>query len=149
MEIRTANKKDALKLDELLSKLIDYEGLKYDPNTNPYIKIEQFFERRIGIGENYILVAEDNGEMIGFLSADSNMNGIKLNKETKIQFLYIEEKYRNQGVGTKLMDSYLKYAKEQGVKYVAVNHYLANEEGEKLYKKFGFEVLTIDRRVEL
>ena len=147
--IRDAEESDALKMNEFLSKLINYEGNKYDPNTNPNIKIEDFFERKINKPGFCSKLALIDDKVVGFLHAGSNMNGIKLNPETKIHFLYVEEEYRKCGVGTKLLDEYLKEAKANGVKYVAINHYVDNIESENLYKKFGFKELTIDRRVEL
>lgn len=147
--VRDALESEALKMNELLSKLINYEALKYDPNTNPEIKIVDFFEKRINKADNVVLVAEVKDEIVGFLYAASNMNGIKLHLETKINFLYVESDYRHMGVGSKLLDTYLKRAKEKGVKYVAINHYVDNIESENLYKKYGFKELTIDRRVEL
>ena len=149
VNIREAVKGDALRLNEMLSDLIKYEGTKYDPNTNPETKIKDFFERKIGTLGNYIFLAEADKKVVGFICASSNMNGIKLNLETKINFLFIDEEYRRKGIGTKLLEYYLKYAKEHGVKYVAINHYVDNIESESLYKKFGFKELTIDRRVEL
>ncbi len=147
--VREAKENEALKLNEFLTKLIHYEANLYDKNTSPTVEIHDYFERRVENPGFTNLVAIVDDKLVGFLHASSNYNGIKLQEETKIHFMFIEEEYRHQGIGTKLMEEYLKQAKEKGIKFVEINHYIGNHESEELYKKFGFEPLTIDRRLEL
>ena len=147
--IRNAKKEEAPLLNEFLTKLIHYEAEKYDENTSKTVEISDFFERRFDSPAFTNLVAVVDDKIVGFLHAGSNMNGIKINQEEKLHFMYIEDEYRHHGIGIKLIETYLKQAKKRGVKYVAVNHYVQNNEAEELYKKFGFEPLTMDRRVKL
>ena len=50
----------------------------------------------------------------------------------------VDEKYRNRGVGSKLIDYAIAFFKEKGQTFVSINTLASNENAFHLYQKKGF-----------
>ncbi len=64
----------------------------------------------------------------------------------KIAYLYhvcVDEKYRNKGVGTKLIEEFSNISKDKGAKYIKLNAFENNKEAINLYKKIGFKEYSV------
>ena len=62
-----------------------------------------------------------------------------------LTYLFVEEQFRGQGIGTQLLNTVLLYAKNKKLTGIQANVILQNEYGETvdhMLKKFGFEVLN-------
>lgn len=131
MNYRKATKEDADKLDNLLTKLILDEKNNYD-NSLEAVKIKNFYINYIE-KENYqIFLCEEEKNIVGYIYIIIN------NKTAKIDALYIEEKYRNQGIGANLIESALSWIKEKNIKNIELNVLTQNKQAKKLYEKYGF-----------
>ncbi len=73
-----------------------------------------------------------DNELVGFIDFSLIFDRIELN------YLYVLDRYRNKGIASKLMDVMLKLNLDITLE-VNVN----NKDAINLYKKYGFEVLTI------
>ena len=56
----------------------------------------------------------------------------------------VSEKYRNNGIGTKLVMKGIEYFKQSGINYYTVFTSVNNLNGISLYKKCGFKELHIN-----
>lgn len=65
-------------------------------------------------------------------------NGDILYGQLYISQLWVEEKLRGQGYGTKLMQLAEEYAKKMGIRFMSVN--TMNFEAPEFYKKLGYYV---------
>ena len=52
--------------------------------------------------------------------------------------LYVLKEYRNNGVATELINSFIKWSKEKNAYYIDLKVCNLNENAIKIYKKFGF-----------
>ncbi len=71
-------------------------------------------------------VAESDGEIVGIIS---------LRSETHISLLFVDEKYHMRGIGRKLVDSMVSYAREQGKNRLTVN---SSPYAVDFYHRLGF-----------
>lgn len=63
----------------------------------------------------------------------------KVDSETlKLEFLSVSQKYRGQGIGSKLIEQTEKYAKDMGFKTLTLDVIDSNPRAKKLYEDFGF-----------
>ena len=91
---------------------------------------------------NKIIVAEDNGKIVGF-----NDFMITFNSATIIQIAVIEE-YRKQGIATKLlneMENTFPKELEDIVENVTLEVRKSNEAALNLYKKNGYEEVVVKK----
>ena len=148
--IRRANDNDCAILNKLFESLLIYERIYFDKNIKNDLNINSYFEKRINDNNFVIFVASIDNIVIGYINGyiDGD-NKIKIEIEAIIQSIYIEDNYRNKGIGTKLINEFVKYVKEMGVKYILIDNFIQNESARYLYNKLGFIVLKESRRIEI
>ena len=115
MEIVELNEKQIAEIDD---KLSDYD--------EKYIKYRLDGVVQIGIKEN--------GKIIAGL--DACMTAFKI---LYVSTLFVEEEYRRQGYGTKLMQEMEKRAKEFGANMIRLDTF--NWQGKEFYSAIGYEMV--------
>lgn len=91
-------------------------------------------------GEDEILVAEQAGMVVGFLSLESHREG-------KPPFLYLDDfsvtaACRGQGIGSRLLDMAEEYAATLGLGEIHLHVERDNLGARRLYRRRGFGVLA-------
>lgn len=145
------NKEDAIKCNELLTKLIINEGI-YDKNLKKDYKVKEYFENIYENKNNVLFIAKDDNNMaIGYAYCKiiTNDNGPQIYHIALLDGLYIDEKYRNQGIATELIEECKKWAIEIGAKIFELNVLSENEKAINLYRKIGFGEVERKMRLEL
>lgn len=145
MEIRRINNADeglVYQCDHLFVKFLDEEST-YDVNP---LKTKNFksFLYDIADPKKILLIAEERGNVIAFLFGYIEENNKKVYKVAHISFLYVNDKYRNNGIATKLIDKFLLVVKKYKVEILEVKCFKNNKNASKLYKKYGFEALWMN-----
>ena len=74
------------------------------------------------------------------------MEGITLYDEIHINNLILDEKYRNKGIGTKLLNFILEYFDNKKCKYISLCTYEFQAPG--FYEKYGFKLEYIRKNEE-
>lgn len=98
-----------------------------------WIEDKQTNEREV------VFVAEENEKVIGWLYFQSPRR--VLLQHTGTFFMMVDEDYRQQGVGSKLLKQLLKWARENPlIEKVSLSVFSINEPAVELYKKAGFVV---------
>lgn len=145
--IRKANIGDCDILNKLFESLLIYERNLFDENIKSNINITSYFNKKINDDNYIILVASIDKVIIGYICGyiDSD-NKIKEEIEVNIESLYVEDKYRNNGVGTHLINEFINIAKSLDIRYVLIDNFINNKSAKNLYDKLGFKVLKENRR---
>ena len=128
--IRNATLKDAKTLEKMSRDTTEIAmaegrtlGLKY-------------FEFIIGYDEyGMVLIAEIDKKIVGFLLAEVS----SLTELSMLTYLIIDPKYRNNKIGTKLIDSYLKELRKRRIKLVSLFAPKSNKKSLNFYEKAGFK----------
>jgi ribosomal protein S18 acetylase RimI-like enzyme len=89
------------------------------------------------------LVIEDRGRVIGFGSLVLNIVPCR-GYLAKIEDVIVDEKYRGQGLGKKLMQELIKISRKKKIKIVNLTSHPKRVEARKLYKSLGFKLLETD-----
>ena len=102
------------------------------------------------IKNKIVFLAKRKNEVIGYLAggiaAEDSYVTVKFGK---IENIFVDEKYRKFGVGTKLIDVFKDYCLGKGADYVKVTAYALNERAINFYRKNGFEVSDVTLRVKI
>jgi len=85
------------------------------------------------------IVAEENNQIVGLLQC-SGKNKIKT-KHTVSLGISVDQEYRNRGIGRKMMEYLLDWAKNnKEIKRIELLVFETNENAIELYTKMGFEI---------
>lgn len=137
--IRKAQMADVKIANSFLTKLI-HDEKKYDSNINENCIISSFYENFVENEQNCILLVEDHTVIIGYLYGFViNGGDAYVDIVTQLDAMFVENNYRNLGVGNALIDEFKKWSKQQGAKYIQLKVCNKNDNAISLYKKNGFE----------
>ena len=147
--IRRANNNDIKTLNIFLTCLIRDEK-KYDSNINDNIIVNYYYETIIDKENNYLLVAEVNNNIVGYLYGYIENNGdVCIKKVSVIDALFVMEEYRSNGIANRLIDEFKKISKDNDVRYIEIKACNGNEKAISLYKRCGFKDIKRIMQVDL
>ncbi|ARF09431.1 acetyltransferase GNAT family protein [Indivirus ILV1] len=134
----TCIKTTRIKNPELLAQLIYY-------NFNYLVKYPELQHTQKDImnallaNGNLCYLLFHNNKLIGYMVGDfrtlpDNRYGYY------ISYVFISEKYRNGGLGTKLMNMLIKECQNRGVSWIVLTCDTRDKKIVKFYKKYGFNI---------
>lgn len=123
--IRELKNTDIEDLTELL--------LNYDKNIENHFKFKDYLKN--DIYSQYIYVIDD--KIVGYILITI------INDLVEIHLLYVDNLFRNQKIGTKLIDYIInKYSNYRFLLEVAINNYIAI----KIYENMNFKIINIRKK---
>ena len=127
---RKAELSDSKRIEELFIEMLRtiYNTNDVDGYENGYL--DKFFSE----SEDLIYVAELDKEVVAFLSIEV----YKDDGYVYLDDLSVTEKYRDKGIGTKLISLAEDYSKDIGVSAIVFHVEKTNENAHKLYRKLGY-----------
>ena len=137
---------DADRFWELLNQL-DYETkyMLYEPGERPknIAKIEPLIRNSIE-GEDFLLVAETDNRIVGFISAQKG----RLNRIAHSAYIVVGilSNYRGKGIGTEFFKRLDVWAEEKKITRLELTVICENEVAKHLYENNGFEIEGIKRK---
>lgn len=146
MELRHISGKDAEAFVKLIKDVEnDAQYMLYEPGERKMLAEEQR-ERinKMKHQQSTIIVAEESGNLIGYLIAISGQ--AKRNSHSAYLIIGIKKENRGRGVGTKLFREAEDWAFENKIHRLELTVATRNEAGLALYKKAGFEVEGLKRQ---
>ena len=148
--IRKASIEDVDILNDFFTDIIKYEADMYDENNKNSLIIKNYFQNKVINNDYIIYVSEEDNKVVGFISGMFlRGNLVKKTDEVKIDVLYVLDSYRNRGIGSKLIETFINDCKNRKVQYVRIDNFVANEDASRLYEKYGFSPLVIERRKKI
>lgn len=139
--IRTINEGDAenfLALRRQLDRESKFMMLEPGERKTTLEEQVQYIQRLLSDDRQAILLAEVNGELIGYLSVSGEH--FARNKHTAYIVIGILEQFTGKGIGTALFERMESWARERGMHRLELTVMAHNERGVGLYKKMGFEI---------
>ncbi len=139
LTIRRANIADAEEIRSVVKEYVEEsEFIPYADNEfNPSLEDEKKWIQSFDAANSLLLLAEINGKIIGNIS----VNGMsrKMMSHTACIGIGMLKQYRGLGIGSKLFENALQWAKENAlIEILWLETYSTNKAGMNLYKKYGF-----------
>jgi GNAT superfamily N-acetyltransferase len=135
MEFGIGNKDDLVGILELLKQLVENIGSSDNIDLKYANKI---WEKIVNNNIKYFL-AKDNGKIIGscYICIIPNLtyNGKSIGY---IENVIVDKNYRKKGIGKKIMEMAIKYAKENNCYKVVLQSGIKRVEAHKFYENIGF-----------
>jgi len=151
MKIRRANKNDIEVLATLLDSF-DKEVVRFSPKSfslkrSPGFQdnLERLARSMLRNRKSVVLVAEENGECVGFVHGGFYLRKSFLYPKQKmmsVHDLFVLRKFREKGVATLLLEALRKRSKAKKYDLLEIGVSPNNLAAKNLYRKFGFKVRT-------
>ena len=153
--IRSATSSDLKKLVELRLCL-----QLHAEKSNPWVwrvteegkrVIEQEFEKTLSDSNSRTVVAEMNGEVVGFALGEVEHRTDYLPEIVgAISLIYVAEGFRRRGIGSRLVEKLCQFFIKEKVEQVTLRYIIGNIEAERFWSKLNFEpiITTISIRPE-
>lgn len=133
--IRKAVKTDESKIKELFIEMLQTIYSKNTVNGYEEGYLDRFFDGH----EDWICVAEVNDSIAAYLS-------IEVHHEQEhyiyLDDLSVSEKYRNHGMGTELIKTAEKFAKEMDISTIVFHVEKSNKSAFRLYERLGYSIMS-------
>lgn len=131
-KIRNCEAKDFETVFELLKQL--WPDKKLNKSS-----LKVVFEQLLKSEKEEAICAEMNGNVIGFCTLAIRNSLWQESNITHICELVVDEAYRGKQVGTGLINSLCKKAKDNGCKKIELDSAFHREKAHKFYERMGFE----------
>jgi GNAT superfamily N-acetyltransferase len=95
------------------------------------------------------VIAEDEGQAIGYLAASPRSFSYKTKSYTELDNMGVTPEYRSRGIGSQLVDKYLEWSREGGYEKACVNAFAKNTGALEFYRKHGFKDIDVSLELEL
>jgi GNAT superfamily N-acetyltransferase len=104
----------------------------------------QYFSGLLDNRAYFVLVAEDDGEVISYLAGTTSEAGeLRTVRSADLESICVAPLSRGQGVGEALARALLQWAWEQGAVWVTVTAYATNGGALSFYERLGFAPHTV------
>ena len=133
--------------DKLLIEFLNEEAI-YDTNLTKSKNTNSLLVD-IANQNNILLIAKENEEVLGFLFGYIEKNNKNIQEVAHLSFIYVKNKYRNNKIATKLIDEFISFIKKENIEIIEVKCYKNNEIANKLYIKYGFDILWSNYRKKI
>jgi L-amino acid N-acyltransferase YncA len=86
-----------------------------------------------------ILVAEEEGEVVGWISLSDFYDDRPAYHGTAEIGIYVREDHRGRGIGGRMLEETIRRTPELGIKTLTAGAFAGNEPSLKLFERFGFQ----------
>jgi ribosomal protein S18 acetylase RimI-like enzyme len=155
MEIRKATVEDVPKVLPLVSAICRlheaWDAARFKMVDRPELRYENWLKSRATDERSVFLVAEHEGRIVGYVvcTIEQAIGIYAVREHGWVHDLWIDESYRNEGLGRQMTMLVVERFKELGVSQIRLETAAANEIGRKLFASCGFRVSTIEMLMEL
>jgi ribosomal protein S18 acetylase RimI-like enzyme len=127
--------KDALHdlWQEFVTEVPEPEGFGSDTWEEDWAELEKHMQ-----GGGCVFVAEDGGELVGFLDADAHEPG-----RWHVETVHVRPAQRRRRIATELMRAFAGAARAAGAAHASLEVLTANEVGEVVWRRLGFEPVEV------
>ncbi|MET1177319.1 arsinothricin resistance N-acetyltransferase ArsN1 family A [Peribacillus simplex] len=140
MIIREAVEEDIDSIKEIYNQGIEDRVATLETEMKDRIYMEEWFAKHIG--RYKVIVAEQEGEIVGWSSLNQHNNRSAYKGVADLS-VYISRDHRGKGIGGLLLQSIEKLAKENDFNKIVLFTFPFNQMGQGLYKKRGYREVGV------
>lgn len=125
---------------DLVADLFDKYRVFYKQQSD-IESAKQFIQTRLDNNESVIFIAFDNDQSrpVGFTQLYPTYSSVRIVKNWILNDLYVDNEYRKQGIGEKLIQTAMNFAADNNAKFVQLSTAIDNYTAQSLYEQIGFE----------
>jgi len=152
--IREAEISDLKRIQELSQEFIEHEEklvtTEYMTSLDWALSNAGYENYKRNIENDFLFVVCIEDKIIGYMTCWINKKQEwDKHKTVEIGNLYIQEEYRNKGIGTKLIEKAKNICKQNNIKFLEVKVLYDNELAKKFYEKNNLKKYMITQITEV
>ncbi len=109
---------------------------------------QKYFIEAVENKDGCFLVAEKNGQLIGYANGERKKVFYRHGKYFEIDNVGVHPDWQGKGIGKQLLDTIIAWAKNQGYTKVYLQSYYNNDKAIQFYKNQGFEPIDIGLEIK-
>ena len=123
----------------------------YTPNKNVERVYRKFLERSLDAEDSLFLVAENNGELVGYAVGEIQKRSLifEIAENGYINDVFVLEEFRKHGIARMFLRELKEWFQSKGILYVELSVNDKNIIGKKTWQKFGFAPCEIKNMVTM
>ena len=143
-KIRLATTDDLPEIQKLSLLQFEIEDKNFDDTLNLKWSLgedgRKYFEESLTQEDKCVFVAQVDDQIAGYIEGgiSQTTSNRKIPKFAELEYMFVVEKYRGTGLGTKLFDAFRGWCKEKGVGRLRTEASAKNVRAVNFYKKNGF-----------
>ena len=154
IKIKKANLSHFKIFQKLNNELFKYDA-QFDPALNldwPYKKIGiKYYQNILTSKKSICFLAENEKEdVVGYIAGSITKKfSYRKGMYAELDNIFILANYRGKGIGNKLVNAFLSWAKKKEIKRIYVSGYFKDKKAVNFYKKNGFKPIDLGLEMEL
>ncbi len=116
-----------------------YEWLFEPPGSRPPSwdprRAERALKEAIEDPASNVLVAEDDGELVGLCTAYLELNSVRYGQRCWVEDLAVHPERRSRGIGDALLDAAQDWARARGATHLELDTGLARTDAQRFYER--------------
>ena len=150
--IRNARVKDSKKALPVWDEFMDYHRRVSTMDSNLVKNAGEmwlkYFERHVRSRTRKAIVAERNGEIVGYLIGELQKRPpiFETPRQAYIDNIGVLERERNKGIGSLMLEAFAEWAKEKKMPSIILNVVVENNPAIRLYEKHGYKTTILTQR---
>ena len=146
--VEIANQNDVGALVELEARLFAEDAGVHDPHADvswPEREGAADFQRLLADDKSVVLVARLDGQVVGHVAGYRSQSSPTRQSVTVgvLRSMYVRSSARGAGVGRRLTEAFIDWARDQGCIEVHVDSYFENAPARRLYERSGFAARSV------
>jgi ribosomal protein S18 acetylase RimI-like enzyme len=152
IKIRKGKIADKYQIVDLWHEMVEYHKKITDMDLEMVKEAPDLFMKyycnHVRSRNKLAIVAEDNGTIFGYLfgSIQKRPPVMKTTHHAFISDMAVTAHYRKKGIGSKIVNEFLNWSKEKGMKYVILNVAQDNGIGISFWENAGFATKILIKR---
>lgn len=134
LSVRQAMLSDLNALVPLFDRYRQFYGKVSDPNAARLFLLDRFNH-----GESSLFIAEKDSNAMGFAQLYPCFSSVSLARTFILNDLFVDARYRRQGVAKLLIEAATEYAASLGAIRMTLSTAIANTEAQALYQAAGWQ----------
>lgn len=133
--------------------LFEKEIKEYDKSLNlnwNRLQGKDYFKDKVIQKEAFLVVAEASGEIIGYLCGgiSEKISYRKAGEYAELENMAVNDKFQRNGIGTRLVEEFLKWCKRNRIDYISVTASAKNIQAINFYRKMGFKDYNLTLEIQ-
>ncbi|MCX7595713.1 MAG: GNAT family N-acetyltransferase [Fischerella sp.] len=155
MQIRPATPADVTAVLPMVAKICalheSWDAARFGILPDPEKRYEKWLQRLATDRRSVFLVAEDQGQLVGFLAGtvEKEVPIYRLQEYAVIHDLWVEPEYRQHGIARQMVMQAIERFQQMKVRQIRLDTAVINEAARRLFASCGFRTSTVEMLMEI